>query len=186
MKDSNKSILWFIAAILATTFILAIFVDTGIAVWAAAALIVGFFFQNMVFTMVSRSRNSGHVWFHFPIAIMSNGIYFLLHYIFILPQLIQQIAEGSTEGMLWLGVLYTLPTASGSTLMMWIAINKIEKGKKRVGGNSFNEMEAKIKTLENTMHMANENTAKLIAANGELAHRIAALEKPKPRRRKNG
>jgi hypothetical protein len=147
-KDNNNSILWFIAAILTLTAVLAVVVDTGIAVWAALALIVGFFFQNMVFTMVSRSRNSGHVWFHFPIAILSNGIYFLLLYIFILPQLIAQINDGSTEGMLWLGVLYTLPTASGSTLMMWIAINKIEKGKKRVGGNSFNEMEAKLKAVE--------------------------------------
>lgn len=146
-KKSNTGVLWFLAFVLLLTVGLSIVIDTGIGVKVALALIAGFFIQNAVFTMVSRSRNSGHVWYHFPIAIMSNGIYFLLHYVFIIPEVIKQVNAGDTSSMLWLALLYTLPTASGSTFMMWFAVNKIEKGKKRVGGNSINKLEEELKEL---------------------------------------
>ena len=104
--------------------------------------------QNGIFTLVSRSRNSGSILWHAPISFLSNGIYFVIHYGMIMPWLLKDI-EGKDYGVLsQFGILYAVCTMIGSVLFMWLSINVFEKGKKRVGGNDFNKLEKELKELK--------------------------------------
>lgn len=94
-------------------------------------LIVLLFVQNSVFTLVSRSRNSGNTLYHFPIAILSNGIWFVVNYIFIFPEMLKQVEHSDSLGMFYLALLYTIPTSLGSVFMMWLSIKKLEKGDRK-------------------------------------------------------
>lgn len=103
------------------------------------------FFQNMAFTAVSRSRNSGDPNYHRYCAWGSNGIWFACQMFIwsqIMPILMTPITAWTFLGtvkLLITMVVYTLSTTEGSVYMMKILLKK-EKGKRQVGGNAIEEL----------------------------------------------
>ena len=89
------------------------------------------FFQNMMFTWSSRSRNSGDPSYHRHAAWGSNGIWFICHFL-ILRQVWSTLTSGNWLVLFLTLIIYTICTAEGSVLMMKILLKK-EKGSKRVG-----------------------------------------------------
>lgn len=92
--------------------------------------IIGFF-QNMVFTGVSRSRNSGNPGYHRKWAYMSNSIWFVAN-VLIVKQVWETIQSGEWYVLLLTAIVYTICTAEGSTFMMKKMLES-ETGDKRVG-----------------------------------------------------
>lgn len=94
-------------------------------------LFVVAFVQNMAFTWVSRSRNSGDPNYHRWAAICSNGIWFVTQLL-----IINQVWPALTNGEWWrialTAVVYVAATTEGSVLMMKILL-KSETGKRKVG-----------------------------------------------------
>lgn len=89
------------------------------------------FVQNMAFTWVSRSRNSGDPSYHRKAAYCSNGIWFLTN-ILIWRQVWTAIESGSWLHLAVAGIAYCIATSEGSVLMMKRLL-KSETGKQRVG-----------------------------------------------------
>jgi len=89
------------------------------------------FLQNMAFTWVSRSRNSGDPNYHRYAAICSNGIWYVTN-ILITMQVWQSVKTGNWWNMVAVGVVYVVATTEGSVLMMKILLKK-ETGKRKVG-----------------------------------------------------
>jgi hypothetical protein len=89
------------------------------------------FVQNMAFTWVSRSRNSGDPGYHRYAALCSNSIWFVAQ-LLILNQLWTFTREGGWWRIVLVGAIYTLATTEGSVLMMRILLKR-ETGKRRVG-----------------------------------------------------
>ncbi len=71
------------------------------------------FFQNVSFSIVSRSRNRSSIRYHIVAAVASNGVWFLTFRQLVLSQM-----------NVWLFPFYTLGTVSGSVvgvrISMWI------------------------------------------------------------------
>lgn len=89
------------------------------------------FFQNMMFTLVSRSRNSADPGYHRKCAWGSNGVWFICQV------LIVKNVWSAIEQENWIyagiaGLVYALCTTEGSVLMMKRLL-KTEKGLRRVG-----------------------------------------------------
>ena len=96
-----------------------------------ALLAVVAFIQNMAFTWVSRSRNSGDPNYHRWAAIASNGVWFITT-LLIWNQLWVALTTGDWLKILLTGLVYVIATTEGSVLMMKILLKK-ETGKKQVG-----------------------------------------------------
>ena len=96
-----------------------------------ALLAVVAFIQNMAFTWVSRSRNSGDPNYHRWAAIASNGIWFITT-LLIWNQLWTALTTGDWFKIILTGAVYVIATTEGSVLMMKILLKK-ETGKKQVG-----------------------------------------------------
>lgn len=98
---------------------------------ALVVLAVIAFIQNMAFTWVSRSRNSGDPSYHRYAAICSNAVWFVTQMI-----IWQQVWEVAKSGEWWrlalVGLIYVAATTEGSVLMMKILL-KSETGKRKVG-----------------------------------------------------
>ena len=92
------------------------------------------FFQNMAFTAVSRSRNSGDPSYHRYCAWASNGVWFVTHFM-ILRQVWEVLETGDWLKLIPVMIVYVFATAEGSVLMMKILLKK-EKGNRRVGSNA--------------------------------------------------
>lgn len=86
--------------------------------------------QNACFTWVSRARNSGSYSYHAVAAVFSNGIWFVSN-IFLISMVAKPDMEASE--LLKLGSIYVAGTVIGSVLMHWVAVNWLEKGKRKVG-----------------------------------------------------
>jgi hypothetical protein len=89
------------------------------------------YIQNMAFTAVSRSRNSGDPSYHRWCAVASNSVWFFTQLLFmsvIWPALTQ--GEGWKIGLA--GAVYVIATTEGSVRMMKIMLKK-ETGKRKVG-----------------------------------------------------
>jgi hypothetical protein len=100
------------------------------------------FIQNMVFTAVSRSRNSGDPRRHFYFAIASNGIWFVTSWVILFPVLFKTIMEEQWHMQLIVMVIYVVSTSLGSVFMMKLNLGEyriswlnwlVEKGKGQVG-----------------------------------------------------
>ena len=91
------------------------------------------FVQNMAFTWVSRSRNSGDPSYHRYAAYCSNGIWFCAN-ILIWHQVWLSIQSGDLVHLIAAGIGYTVATAEGSVFMMKRLL-KSEKGKRKVGAS---------------------------------------------------
>lgn len=89
------------------------------------------FVQNMAFTWVSRSRNSGDPNYHRWAAICSNGIWFVTQLI-IWNQIWSALKDGEWWRLAIVGAVYVAATTEGSVLMMKILLKK-ETGKRKVG-----------------------------------------------------
>ena len=89
------------------------------------------FIQNMAFTWVSRSRNSGDPSYHRYAAICSNGIWFVTN-ILIWRQVWAAIESGDWIMLGAAGIIYVIATTEGSVFMMKRLL-KSESGKRRVG-----------------------------------------------------
>lgn len=96
-----------------------------------ALLAVVAFVQNMAFTWVSRSRNSGDPSYHRWTAICSNGIWFVTT-LLIWNQLWAALTTGDWGRIALTGLVYIVATTEGSVLMMKILL-KTEQGKRKVG-----------------------------------------------------
>lgn len=94
--------------------------------------VVGFI-QNMAFTWVSRSRNSGDPNYHRYAAICSNGIWFITQ-LLIIDTLWPAITRGEWWRIALAGLVYVVATTEGSVTMMRILLKK-ETGKRRVGAH---------------------------------------------------
>lgn len=100
-------------------------------------LVVGFgvlaFIQNMAFTWVSRSRNSGDPNYHRWAALCSNAVWFLTNAL-LTSQLMRSLATGSYWQIAIVFLVYVISTTEGSVLMMKILLSR-EQGKRRVGAS---------------------------------------------------
>lgn len=96
-----------------------------------AVLFVVAFLQNMAFTWVSRSRNSGDPNYHRYAAICSNGIWFMTT-LLIWNELFGAMTKGEWWKVLLTGLVYVVATTEGSVLMMKILLKK-ETGLRKVG-----------------------------------------------------
>jgi len=85
--------------------------------------------QNASFTLVSRARNSNSLGYHAWAAVLSNGIWFGSQFILI-GTFVQVIRDADLIGGVIAAVVYTAGTMTGSLGMHWIALHKIEKGKR--------------------------------------------------------
>jgi len=94
-------------------------------------LVVLAFVQNMAFTLVSRSRNSGDPGYHRYCAWASNGVWFLCQ-VCIVKSIWDAIDAGNFGFVILAGIAYTLSTTEGSVFMMKHLL-KTERGKRRVG-----------------------------------------------------
>lgn len=136
--------------VIAGLCILTVAILTGVygttALWLLALAPVAFI-QNMMFTLVSRSRNSQDTDYHRFCAWGSNGVWFICQ-VMIVKNIWGAINEGNWWYAITAGIVYSLATTEGSVLMMKKLI-KTEKGKRRVGASEkLENMEARIKVLE--------------------------------------
>lgn len=95
------------------------------------------FVQNMAFTAVSRSRNSGDVRYHAGAAVLSNGIWFFCQ-VLIVSWVWRSIEQGNWLMVVLAGAVYTACTTAGSCLMMHRMLRR-ERGLRRVGANPHDE-----------------------------------------------
>jgi len=72
--------------------------------------------QNASFTLVSRARNSGSVWYNGGASVLSNGIWLL-----VISKIVTNL---DSAGMM---VTYVAGATIGSVLMQWVAIRFLEK-----------------------------------------------------------
>jgi hypothetical protein len=78
------------------------------------------FIQNMAFTWVSRSRQSGNPKKHAVAATFSNSIWFVCNFFILFPVILKTIAEGDMLSKLVLMLVYVSATVLGSVVMMKI------------------------------------------------------------------
>lgn len=89
------------------------------------------FIQNMAFTASSRSRNSGNPGYHFKIAIVSNGIWFVCH-LLVWAQIWGAVKAFRDTGdflisgiwLLIVAIVYVTSTSLGSAYMMCLMLKK--------------------------------------------------------------
>ena len=77
-------------------------------------LAIASFLQNVTFSWVSRSRNSGDPAHHFRMAIMSNSVW-LACSMLVMKHFWDAMESGEWRWMIAMGVVYTIATACGGT-----------------------------------------------------------------------
>lgn len=118
-------------AIPAVTILVTFLASLATHNWSLFLLAGVAFVQNMAFTASSRSRNSGNPAYHFWIAMVSNGVWFLTSFFFILPSVQSAPIADKISVML----VYIMSTSWGSMLMMELMLKK-ETGKNKVGATT--------------------------------------------------
>ena len=84
------------------------------------------FVQNMAFTFVSRSRNSGNPERHFYAAIASNGIWFICNFLILFPSMLEIAKTGQWWEKIVILFVYVVPTSMGSVFMMRINLGRVK------------------------------------------------------------
>jgi hypothetical protein len=75
--------------------------------------------QNASFTLVSRARNSGSLWYNAGASVVSNGMWIL-------------VARQAVLSNDWYIIAtYIVGATIGSVLMQWVAMRFLEKNKKK-------------------------------------------------------
>jgi hypothetical protein len=87
--------------------------------------------QTAAFTWVSRARNSGSYLYHAIASVFSNGIWFVSQFLMIAMVAWQKM---DLRTAVICGLIYVVSTVTGAITMHWVAINYLEKGKRKVGG----------------------------------------------------
>lgn len=87
--------------------------------------------QAMGFTVVSRARNSGSVMYHSVVSVVSNSVWFVSQ-LFLVSFMTKPDMAFNT--LLLYGIVYVAGNTIGSTLMHYVSIRWLEKGKRKVGG----------------------------------------------------
>lgn len=100
-------------------------------IYSLLLLAIAGFIQNMAFTWVSRSRNSGDADYHRYAAWCSNLIWFAMQVI-VIQQVMPALMEGDWITLAITAAVYTASTSEGSVFMMKYLI-KHETGKRKVG-----------------------------------------------------
>jgi hypothetical protein len=118
----------------------------GLAFWLL--LIVVSFIQNMVFTAVSRSRQSANLPMHFAWAIASNAVWFFCNFFLLFPTILKTIMEGDLLTKILVGGVYGISTAFGSVFMMYLMLKKV-KGKGKVGARIYTLNERDVRAIAN-------------------------------------
>ena len=90
----------------------------------------------MVFTAVSRSRQSANLPMHFAWAIASNAIWFFCNFFLLFPVIFDTMMEGDLLSRMLIGGVYGVSTALGSVTMMHLML-KYVKGKSKVGATKY-------------------------------------------------
>jgi len=138
------------------------------------------FIQNMMFTLVSRSRNSGDPNYHRFCAWGSNGVW-IICYLLILKNVWNSVENGN---WLYAGLsvlVYTIATTEGSVLMMKRLI-KSETGTRKVGATGGDtdpdKLLARIISLEEKTKEAEKYNAEIDEMNKEVdkANQAAAKD----------
>jgi len=102
--------------------------------WGWLAILFGVAFcQNMAFTWVSRSRNSGDPHYHRYAAWCSNGIW-LLCYLMVWSRVWGAFESSNYVELIPMFIVYVVATTEGSVFMMKVLLKR-EKGKRRVGAH---------------------------------------------------
>lgn len=94
-------------------------------------LSIASFFQNMAFTLVSRSRNAGDVKYHFYCALLSNAIWSITYFL-VLKEVWKVLESGNWFNLIIVFGVYSISTSLGSVTMMKYLLKK-ETGKRKVG-----------------------------------------------------
>lgn len=97
--------------------------------WLAWGILL--FIQNFSFTMVSRARNSGSLWYHAVASLFSNGVWFASQLILV-DTFIQVIKTSDVFLAVTAGAFYTVLTLAGSLFSHWFLMKYIETGKRQV------------------------------------------------------
>jgi hypothetical protein len=87
--------------------------------------------QAMGFTVVSRARNSGSVIYHGIVSVISNSVWFVSQLFLVSFMTKPDMPLGT---LVIYGAVYVSGNTIGSTLMHYISIRWLEKGKRKVGG----------------------------------------------------
>jgi len=93
------------------------------------------YFQNVIFTVVSRSRNSGAPKLHLNVAYFSNGIWYINQF-WMITMIWAAIKNGQPIFIFCAGCLYILSTAKGSakSMELWQEYIEIKDESYKVGG----------------------------------------------------
>lgn len=98
-----------------------------LVIWALVLLV-----QNASFTLVSRARNSGSLWFHGIASTLSNGIWFISQF-FVVSTIFNVAKTGDWLTGIGYGLWYVLWTVIGSVTMHYVSMKYLETGKRAVG-----------------------------------------------------
>lgn len=87
--------------------------------------------QNAAFTWVSRARNSGSIVYHTIASVFSNGVWSVSLFF-----VINKFSEAkSIPEKAAVVSFYVLFTTTGATLMHYVSMRWLEKGKRKVGAS---------------------------------------------------
>lgn len=98
--------------------------------WIIWALIL--MAQNASTTWASRARNSGSVGYHALASVFSNGVWFI-SFTILADNVIKAVAQENWQSFIGMFLFYTTFTVAGATLMHYISMTHLEKGKRKVG-----------------------------------------------------
>jgi hypothetical protein len=96
--------------------------------WALLMLV-----QSASFTLVSRARNSGSLWFNGVASTLSNGIWFIGQFV-VIVSVLDVVKSGSWLSGAGYALWYILWNVAGGVTMQWLSMKYFEKGKRKVGG----------------------------------------------------
>jgi len=147
----------------------------GLPFWIL--LIVVSYIQNMVFTAVSRSRQSANLPMHFMWAIASNAIWFFCNFFLLFPVIFDTMMEGDLLSRMLVGGVYGVSTALGSVTMMKLML-KYVKGKGKVGAKAYKLNPADITMIDELVHGRYARSSieeSLIKGNGDLQDTLRNL-----------
>jgi hypothetical protein len=122
--------------------------------------------QNASFTLVSRARNSGSLFYNGVASVLSNGIWLL-----VMVYVVREIESWDMRAA------YILGATIGSVLMQWVAMRYLEKPKKPAARMALHgELETAFRLIERLQADLEVSFRLLTERNGRLNERVEQLE----------
>ena len=131
----------------------------------------------MVFTAVSRSRQSANLPMHFMWAIASNAVWFFCNFFLLFPVILRTIMEGDLLTQVIVGGVYGISTALGSVTMMHLMLKHV-KGKGKVGAKAYKLNPGDITMIDELLHgrySRHSIEESLVKGNGDLQDTLRYL-----------